>query len=257
MKVTMRSEKVARCLITTVIALGLVASASAQTILLDLGRTGDFRSVTVPNPDSNGHFWNSVSSGAFFPNLIDLNGNPTGIAFGFHAPDGDGGHDSFNGPAGVTSDPPTAAEVAATDIDTVALGNLGVKEAAFDYYVSSKLEIQNLNPTKKYNLTLFGSHKFNTDNTTRYTVYTDGTYTVPVASADLLVGVNNLHNRDTVANITGVSPQASNIIYLGFLGTAGRSGYLNSMQITVVPEPGTLVLLASSAVGLVFRFRRR
>ena len=254
MKVTLCFERVARFVMAIVVVVGLVASASAQTILLDLGNNADFRSVSVPNPDVNGHYWNSVSSSAFFPNIIDINGNATVVDFGFTT---DGGHDSFNGPAGVTSDPPTAAEVAATDIDAAALGNLGIKEAAFDYYVSSRFQIQQLDPSKTYNLTFFGSHKFNSNNTTRYTIYTDGTFSTPVASADLLVGVNADHNRDTVVTISGLSPQASNILYVGFAGAGSGGGYLNALQVTAVPEPSTLLLVAGAAAALCFGFRRR
>ena len=126
----------------------------------------------------------------------------------------------------------------------------------YDYYVNSRFQIQGLNPGLTYTLTLFGSHKYNDNNTTRYTVYSDSTYSVPVASADLVVGVNDAHNQDTVAVISGVSPQASNILYIGFAGAGGGSGYLNALQITAVPEPSTLLLMIGG-VGLVCGFRRR
>jgi hypothetical protein len=242
-----------KVLLATVLVGGLAVSAGAQTVLLDLGNSSSFRGVNVTNPDANGHHWNSVWAGAFYPNIVDINGNATPIDFGFSA---DGGNDSFNGPAGVTSNPPTAAEIAATDIDAAALGNLGVKEAVMDFYVSSRFQIQQLDPAKRYNITFFGSHKFNNDNTTRYTIYTDGTFTTPVASADLLVGVDNAHNRDRVVTISNLAPQASNILYVGFAGANGGNGYLNALQITAIPEPGTMLLLTCAA-GLVFVIRRR
>ena len=214
-----------------------------------MGRTGDFRSGSVSNPDVNGNYWNSVSSSAFFPNLLDIGGSSTSVAFGF-APGGDGGHDSFNGPAGTTFDPAQA------DVDTVALGNLGVGAAVYDYYVNSRFEIQGLDPSKVYNLTLFGSHKFNDNDTTRYTIYTDNTYSTPVAFADLLVGSGPNHNRDTVATISGVAPQTGNILYVGFAGAGGGNGYLNAFRLTAIPEPSTLLLTVSS-VALVFCYRRR
>jgi hypothetical protein len=237
----------------TILIGGLTLAAGAQTILLDLGNSASFRGVNVTNPDANGHHWNSVAANAFFPNIVDINGNATPIDFGFSS---DGGNDSFNGPAGVTSDPPMPAEIAATDIDAAALGNLGVKEAAMDFYVNSRFQIQQLDPAKRYNITFFGSHKFNNDNTTRYTIYTDGTFTTPVASADLLVGVNNAHNRDQVVTISNLAPQASDILYVGFAGASGGNGYLNALQITTIPEPATMLLVACGA-GLIFAARRR
>ena len=246
-------KQLTKFVVATIVAGGVAVTAGAQTILLDLGNSSSFRGVNVTNPDANGHHWNSVWAGAFYPNLVDFNGNATPIDLGFSS---DGGNDSFNGPAGVTSNPPTPAEIAATDIDAAALGNLGVKEAVMDFYVNSRFQIQQLDPAKRYNITFFGSHKFNNDNTTRYTVYTDGTFTTPVASADLLVGVDNAHNRDRVATISNLAPQASNIVYVGFAGANGGNGYLNVLQITVIPEPGTLLLLACGS-ALIVSLRRR
>ena len=242
-----------------VVGASLAASASAQTVLIDLGSNLSFRGIDVPNPDPNGNSWNSLVPGFFYTNLVDIDNNATTIDFGFSTPVGT---DSFNGPAGVTSFPnPTPAEVAATDIDAAALGMLGVKEAAIDFAASpggadnrTRFEIQQLDPTKRYNLTLFGSHKFSADDTTVYSVYSDNTYTTLVGTASLDVqtpGSPNLHNRDTVARINGLAPQASNILYVQFVGSTGNLGYLNDLQITAVPEPSALLLVVSG-IGLVF-----
>lgn len=248
-------------------AAGITVSTQAQTVLVDFGNNGSFRGVTVPNPDAKGHTWNSIAPGAFISNMVDLNNNATTIDLGFDTPVGT---DSFNGPAGATSFPnPTAAEIAATDIDTVALGNLGIKEAAIDFAASpdaadnrTRFQIQELDPTKKYTLTLFGSHKFSANDATVYSVYTDNTYSTQVASASLNVqtpGSPHLHNRDMVATVSNLSPQASNILYVQFVGSQGGLGYLNDFQITgvFIPEPGTVMLLAGGAVALVFGLRRR
>jgi hypothetical protein len=247
------------------VAAGLVTSATAQTVLIDFGTDSSFRGVSVPNPDPNGNFWNGVAPGGFFTNLVDTGNNPTTIDFGFSTAVGT---DSFNGPSGATSFPdPTAAEIAATDIDAAALGNLGVKEAAIDFVAGPSLpdnrvrfEIQQLDPTKTYDLTFFGSHKFSADDATVYSVFTDNTYTTLVDSVTLnhqTPGSPHLHNRDTVATLSDIAPQASDILYVQFVGINGGEGYLNDMQITaVIPEPSTLALLASG-VGVVMGFRRR
>jgi PEP-CTERM motif len=246
----------ARVALVMAMVAGLAASASAQKILFDLGATGDFRSVSVPNPDPNGHFWNSVSSCCFFPNLVATNGNPTTVNFGFVSA---AGNDSYNGPAGPTDPPPFLQYLPNTTINAAALGDLGVKEAAFDFYTNGKMTIGNLDPTKKYTLTLFGSHQYNGGgNTTTYASYTDNTFATSVASTSLVIGGDGVWNQDTVATLAGLTPQTGNTLYIGFKGAAPLSlGYLNAMELTTVPEPSTVLLLVSGVVGSALAFRRR
>src|SRR3954468_20317574 len=149
------------CVLAMLIGVGLAVSAKAQTVLVDFGTNLSFRGASSPNPDPKGHFWNNYFPGVFFSDFKDINNVPTTIDFG---PDGTGvGTDSYNGPAGATDTPPTSSHVADTDIDAVALGNLGVKEAAFDYAASpgpdapgntaanlTRFQIQGLDPATKY-----------------------------------------------------------------------------------------------------------
>jgi len=265
MKEQLCRESLARYVLAIVTAAGLAVAAQAQTVLVDFGNANSFRGVTAPSPDPNGNFWNSLAPGPFFTDLIDINGNATTIDLGFDTPVGT---DSFNGPAGATSFPnPTPAEIAATDIDHAALGNLGVNEAAIDFAASpggadnrTRFQIQQLDPSKRYDLTIFGSHKFSDDDTTVYSIYTDNTYSTLVDSASLNVqqpGSPNLHNRDTVATIDNLVPQASNILYVEFVGSNGNLGYLNSFQLTAIPEPSSLLLLVGGTVAMCFGYRRR
>lgn len=229
MIMTMRSMMIVSVLAVLCAAGVNVVPAQGQTILIDFGNASSWRGVTTPNPDGSGHYWTSVWSGAFYENLPDIDGNATTVNFGFSFA---GGTDSYNGPAGVTSAPVTQAMIDAADIDAAALGSLGVNQAAMDFYTSSSFEIQGLDPAKTYNVTFFGSHKYNdNDNTTVYTVYTDSTYAAVVDSVSLLVGQDAMHNRDTVATIRDIEPQTDNILYVRFAGENGGLGYLNCLRI--------------------------
>lgn len=196
-----------------------------EVILIDFGNDQSYQGASVVNPDSNGNYWNSVWSGAFYPDLVNTSNTVTAVDFGF---DLAGGTDSYNGPGGV--------------MDAAALGALGGStNAVNDYYTSSRFQIQGLNPFRRYNLTFFGSHAYSTDTSTVYTVFSDGAYTQAVAQAGLNVqqpGAPWLHNSNTVTVITNLAPQAGNILYVQFEGNDGGNGYLNALKIDVyIPDP--------------------
>jgi hypothetical protein len=209
-----------------VLLLGLTLPTHGQEAwLIDLGDKNDYRSASVSNPDYMGHYWNSVGSEAYWPNLVDTNGNSTSLALGF---DYATGNDSYNGPAGITFNPNNAV------FNTNSLGVLGVGAAVYDYYVSSGFEIQGLDPTQKYNLTFFGSHAYSTDTATTYSLYTDNGYSNAVASVSLNVqdpSNAGQWNTNQVAVLNSVSPQSNGIMYIGFAGAQGDLGYLNAMEI--------------------------
>jgi hypothetical protein len=208
-------------------------------VLIDFGNNTSFRGLSVSNPDTNGNYWNSLQPGLLYNNLVDIQNNATTIDLGFNTPVAT---DSYNGPAGPTDASTLATDVELTDIDAAALGNLGgALEAAFDFAAGPGLpdnrvrfQIQQLDPAKKYTLTFFGSHKFSSDTTTIYSVYSDNTYSTVVGTANLDVqdAVSPwLHNRDMVATISDLSPQVDNTLYVEFVGSTGNPGYLNDMQI--------------------------
>jgi hypothetical protein len=243
--ITPSLKRVVWVVLAVVMGAGLGARARAQSVLIDFGSDDSFRGATVLNPDQNGNFWNSIAPGVPLIDAIDSKNGATAIDLYFDTPVGT---DSFNGPAGVTSLPATVEEIAATDVDEAALGVLGVKAAVFDFAASpggadnrTRFQIQQLDPTKRYTLTLFGSHKFSTDDTTVYSVYSDSTYSTVVGTANLDVqepGLPHLHNRETVATIGNLAPQEGNILYVEFVGAGGNLGYLNAFELAVAREPG-------------------
>jgi hypothetical protein len=247
MNVIFYNDKRACLVVALAILVGQAAHVTAQTVLIDFGSDTSYRGLSVNNPDTNGNYWNSVQPGLLVTDLIDIDNAATTIDLGWDTPVGT---DSYNGPAGPTDETTLETDVQFTDIDAAALGNLGGSfEGVFDFaagfngieHFAVRFQIQGLSASSTYNLTFFGSHAFSNDGTTVYTVFTDDTYTTPVASTmlDVQDPVNFFeHNRDQVATITGVAPQADNILYIQFVGETGFGGYLNAMQIEAVAAPG-------------------
>ena len=245
----MKEKKIVKVLslaVLLVFGLNMIAPAYGATVLVDFGNDTSYRGVSTPSPDLNGNSWNSVDSSIWNGGLVDISGNPTAMGLGFTAV---AGTDYYNGPSWDVQDP------AAVVIDAAALGNLGVNEAAYDYYVTSNFEVQGLDPSKTYNLTFYGAHIHNSDDTTVYSLYTDATHTSLIDSTSLNVWNDQpwMHNQNEVATISGVTGQTG--LYLGFIGAAGGDGYLNAMQIEEVPEPATMALLFVG--GLLVRKRRQ
>lgn len=210
-------------------------NASGEVILIDFGNDLSYRGASIASPDGNGNYWNSVHSGAYYANMVDTANNTTTIDFGFGSV---GGSDYYNGPAG-------ALQGASNSVyNSVALGNLGVDEAVYDWYKDSTFTIQGLDPMKTYNLTFFGSHKYDVPGISTYTVCTSNDYLTAVASTTLAHNNESIntfewqHNQDRVATINGVSPQYANSLWIR------ADGYINAMQIEVIPEPATLGLVA-------------
>jgi hypothetical protein len=227
--------------------LGLAFPAQGQEEwLIAMGDLSSYRGTNVPSPDPNGHYWNAVDSGHYFPSLTNTTGQATSLALAF---DYSNGNDSYNGPAGLTFNPNDVV------INAAALGDLGYDWGVYHYYTSSGFEIQGLNPSTQYNLTFFGSHAYSTDTTTTYSLYTDNGYTTSVTSVSLNIQVpsnTGQWNTNQVAIFNNVSPQADGVMYIGFYGSNGSGihdgtnlGYLNAMEIQAVTN--VIVISSNSA----------
>ena len=212
-----------------------------EVILVDFGNDSSYHGASVVNPDGNGSYWNSVWAGAYNANLVNHSNQATAVDIGFDAAVGT---DNFNGPAG--------------QVDAAALGRLGgATNAVNDYYVNARFQIQSLDTSRTYRLTFFGSHKFSANTSTVYTLHNDANYTQALRSVSLNVqvpGTPSLHNSNTVAVLTNVTPQANGRLYVKFEGDAGGNGYLNAMMMealagsTSAPPPDTA---STQAVFLV------
>jgi PEP-CTERM motif len=293
MQVTSSSRRVSGLTMGMLLGAAFVPSAKGANILVDWGNANSFRGVTAPSPDSNGNHWNSFAPGAFDSNLIDRTGAATGINIGWDTPVGT---DSYNGPAGATSFPPTATDVAnaAAVINNpasqAALGDLAVPESIIDFAASGGVveqdcvfDIENLNPNQTYTLRLFGSHIFSNNQQTTYSAYShfDASIGNPSSQSVLpqpheaLSGLQasqsidvqeintadpsnppNVPNSTQVAVLSGLVPNSDGIVFIDFVGAQGSLGYLNDMEIIPSAAPEPATL-GLGALGLLLVARRR
>jgi hypothetical protein len=234
--------------------LSVARPAYSLTALIDFGDSQSWRGLTVNSPDANGHYWTSVKAGDYLA-LTNTDGTVGPWYFGFEGTNptnGAGDTDSYNGPAGDTS--VSGGNVTGCVFAVVALGNLGITNAVYDFYANSRFQIQGLTPGAPYTLTFFGSHKYSDSDYTIYSIFTNATYSALETSIILFVqapGNPEAHNANTVATVGGVQPASNGILYIQFLGTNAVSGgvgpgnvggYLNCMQIsgsTNTPPPPT------------------
>ena len=225
--------------------LGLVLSARSQTALIKMGDNQSNQGTNAPSPDSNGNYWNSVDSSQFFPGLTNIDGSvgvSWAVAFGFES-NAVGNTGASNGPAGPVP-PGTPANCV---VDAAALGDLGIQQAVFNYYVNSEFELQNLYPSREYTLTFFGSHSQSPSDYTVYSIFTNNTYSLletAVAEYAQYPATPSVPNSNMIVTAT-VLPWTNGTLYVQFLGTNtvgggigtnGAGGYLNCMQVTQGPS---------------------
>ncbi len=123
----------------------------------------------------------------------------------------------------------------------------------FLYFDSGDLftvTLSNLDDSLTYDLKLFASRDASG---TRYTQYDLTAGTLTGSTQRILQAVDNTGNTVTFANIT---PDGSDEIAFTVQRQSGSSfGYINVLEITAIPEPGSLALLLMG--GLAFLMIRR
>lgn len=252
-------------ILKTLAALLLInITAHAELVLIDFGTSGAgwYGGASVVGADSNGNYWNSVTSGGYYSNLLNTAGTQTSIGgFGFLTGMTFG---SYNGPAGATSNPLTQAQIDAT-VFTSAAGVFGAKEALVDYIKTStttpKVQwvVNGLDSSLLYTVKFYGSAKYQNDYATRLNIYSDNTF----SSGSLLATATANYQSPTQSwaiNTTdiGVLSNLTNTgsLYFEMEGANGGSGIINAMSIeslAAIPEPATAQLLL---LGLLL-FRKR
>lgn len=218
-----------------------VSIASAQTILIDFGDT--IASTTT----GLGNSWNSVIDSNPLSNMTDSNGGATTVDIFISG----GGYGENGGAGGGGLASPSQA----------LLGDFAVASATDDYFFTSgtqflELTIGGLDNTEVYELNFFGTRDTAATRETIYSVTGGGSTVLQTSGTG--AGSSGTGNDNTIASISGLSPNASDQIVFSFTTDNSTFGYLGAMSISVVPEPSAYGLIAGAlALGWIMVRRRR
>jgi lysophospholipase L1-like esterase len=231
----------------------LVPSLHARSWLVDFGPNNVTDGNVTPsgtpviNPgngstgvaDSNGNYWNNVvGAGATggpvamsYLRLIDTTNASTKVGLTL----GTGWKSNGRNNGGLFPTPPST-----TPPDPAHLGNFAIERATEDYFfvdggngMYATLNLNNLDPDKRYNLRLFGTRNTPDIRKTTYTVAAgNGVFsTVLQTSGADLVSVTDGNDR-TIASLNGLQTDASGQLALRVTATEGGFAYLGILELT-------------------------
>jgi hypothetical protein len=225
----------------------LTGTASADTYLIDFGTVAQRHSVGLA--DANGNFWDYIT-GATDNNLdlVNTDGDVTVVDLALSGFTG-GGPNTFN--TGLTPDAGLGGgQFAFADVTDDAI--------FFTATDAPVLTLSGLDSAATYSFVFYGSRVAAAERWTTYAIGSD--------SEELQTSGSSLSdnwNSDTVVSLTGISPDINNqiVITLSANTASGSSGsatfgYINAVQISVIPEPATIALLGMGG-GILLVTRRR
>lgn len=229
-------------------SLATVAPLGATSILIDFGTNGT-NGIQTTSPDANSRYWNNSYNGGYpITNLVtDTNVGTT---------------------IDLTYTTPVATNTAALGV-TGAPDPFGVASAYQDAIFTTAtslatgitFRLSQLDASKTYVFTFFGSRNATDSRTTNYSVTGGSTVSGSLQTSGTNLGGSGInHNISSVLVLGGpggIAANGSNQIDITLFATAtdtNKFGYLNAMKITVIPEPATSLL---GGLGMLALLRRR
>ena len=216
-------------------ALTVAESYGAGPILVDFGPNDGSSGFITVSPDYLGQYWNNmvgggggngVPTGTSLANLVTVSNYITYV--GLTVGSGFAGNGGSSAPG--LLEPSFAL-----------LGNLAVTNATLDYFFAAAttgtMSLSNLNTNSLYAFRIFGSRNVASTRVTRYTVTgRNGAFITDLQTSGASMGEGGYDgNNNTIAAISGVSPDATGRIQVAVSPQAGGYGYINTMEITESP----------------------
>ena len=235
-------------LLSTAILL-LAPSVRATTILIDFGNNGT-NGVQTTSPDANSNYWNNSYNNNYSVTDMVTTGNVgTTIDLSY-----------------TTSVTPNSNALGVTAAPGAFNIGSAYEDAIFTTGTTAgtgiTLRLSQLDSSKTYIFTFFGSRNATDSRTTNYvaTGATSASGSLQTSGANLGgSGVNhNIANTLVLGGPNGLAPNGSNQIDITLFATstdASKFGYLNTMQVTIVPEPGAALLGGLGVLALLRRKR--
>jgi hypothetical protein len=232
-------------------------SVATKTVLLDIGRSdadgGTYGGRTPASPDTNTNHWNTLDLGKYAGSMKDKTNGTTTFGAGFINTNNPS-FGWYNGPAGDDTLP--------WSIDKIALGDLGIEDAAFDFVSGNnvRMSIDGLVPGKKYRLKFFCSRRWVGDVSTKISVYNALTFDASALldegtvanrrgnSGDDPAQAAWIHNSSTLLILDNL-PAAKTSLFINIAGASGGNGVLNSMSIEELDIPTLTPVITSTGNG--------
>ena len=207
---------------------GAVEEDDPDSLLVDFGPNDGINGYAMSSPDSNGRYWNNFvppgNAGVTLKNMVDSSSAKTTtvsltITKAFV---------TYNGilSGGLLSPAPAL------------LGDFAQPHATEDYFHTqtggSSLKIAGLNKASVYTLRFFGTRALEgAIRETRYTAEAgNGTTVTNLVTTGTDVGTGGYDgNNDTIAELTGLVPDAFGCISVGISNVQGNECYLGIMEI--------------------------
>lgn len=213
--------------IMEIAVVGAVEENDPDSLLIDFGPNDNVNGHAMASPDSNGRYWNNfvppVNAGAALKNLVDSFSAKTTTVSLVITKEFVSHNGIYNG--GLLSPTPAL------------LGYFAQARATEDYFHTqtggSRLKVSGLNKASVYTLRFFGTRASATVLETRYTAEAgNGTYGTNMVTSGTDVGTDGYDgNNDTIAELTGLVPDASGCIAVGISNVQGTQSYLGIMEI--------------------------